>query len=118
MPDGSDPPPDLVNEYVPSACPGGRAPHAWLEDGRSLFDAFGFEFTLLRLGGAGDSEGLEAAAARIGLPLTVTDIPGDDIRALYAADYALIRPDQTVAWRGDTIDDPAGLIDIVRGSFR
>ena len=118
VPDGSDPPPDLVNEYVPSACPGGRAPHAWLEDGRSLFDAFGFEFTLLRLGGAGDSEGLEAAAARIGLPLTVTDIPGDDIRALYAADYALIRPDQTVAWRGDTIDDPAGLIDIVRGSFR
>ena len=34
----------------PTACPGGRAPHLWLADGRSLYDAFGFEFTLLRLG--------------------------------------------------------------------
>ena len=34
----------------PTACPGGRAPHLWLGDGRSLYDAFGFEFTLLRLG--------------------------------------------------------------------
>ena len=46
--DGTEPPPDSPNIYRPSACPGGRAPHAWLSDGRSLYDAFGFEFTLLR----------------------------------------------------------------------
>jgi hypothetical protein len=28
----------------------GRAPHLWLGDGRSLYDALGFEFTLLQLG--------------------------------------------------------------------
>ena len=37
------------------ACPGGRPPHAWLADGRSLYDRFGFEWTLLRLGGAPDA---------------------------------------------------------------
>jgi 2-polyprenyl-6-methoxyphenol hydroxylase-like FAD-dependent oxidoreductase len=114
--DGSEPPPDRVNEYVPSACPGGRAPHAWLADGRSLFDAFGFEFTLLRLAGVRDSGRLERAAARIGLPLTVVDMPGEETRDLYVADYALIRPDQTVAWRGDAIGDPAALLDTVRGA--
>src|SRR5690606_29026303 len=28
--DGSTPPPDGPNHYVPTACPGGRPPHAWL----------------------------------------------------------------------------------------
>ncbi len=50
VPDGSAPPPDAVNSYQPTACPGGRAPHLWLGDGRSLYDALGFEFTLLQLG--------------------------------------------------------------------
>ena len=50
MPDGTAPPPDAVNTYQPTGCPGGRAPHLWLDDGRSLYDALGFEFTLLVLG--------------------------------------------------------------------
>jgi len=28
----------------------------------------------------------------------------------------LIRPDQSVAWRGNKIDDPEGIIDTVRGA--
>jgi hypothetical protein len=50
--DGSPAPPDVPNSYEPSASPGGRAPHLWLDDGLSLFDTFGFEWTLLRLGPA------------------------------------------------------------------
>ena len=50
VPDGTAPPPDKPNEYVATACPGGRAPHLWLADGRSLYDTLGFEFTLLQLG--------------------------------------------------------------------
>ena len=45
--DGSDPPPRHWRDYVPSAHPGCRAPHAWLADGSSLFDHFGWGFTLL-----------------------------------------------------------------------
>jgi 2-polyprenyl-6-methoxyphenol hydroxylase-like FAD-dependent oxidoreductase len=116
VPDGTDPPPDLVNEYVPSACPGGRAPHTWLDEERSLYDAFGQEFTLLKLGGANGSDDLEKAAVVFGLPLQVLEAPGEAIRDLYAADMALIRPDQSVAWRGNEIDDPQGIIDTVRGA--
>jgi len=35
------------------------------------------------------------------MPLTVVDRPEEELRALYAADLALIRPDQIVAWRGN-----------------
>jgi 2-polyprenyl-6-methoxyphenol hydroxylase-like FAD-dependent oxidoreductase len=100
--DGTAPPPDAPNTYVPSACPGGRAPHLWLQDGRSLFDTFGFEWTLLRLGPrAPDVTAFRRAAADARAELTVVDVPSEEARDLYEADLALIRPDQIVAWRGD-----------------
>lgn len=104
--------------YVPTAWPGGRAPHRWLADGSALFDHFGQGFTLLRLGGSeADTSGLERAAADQSVPLTVFSDTDPEIRALYEADLALIRPDQYVAWRGDAVpDDPAALIDLVRGA--
>ena len=115
--DGTQPPPDQANEYVPTACPGGRAPHLWLKSGESLFDRFGFEFTLLRLGGASESDALESAAAAAEMPLTVVDVSGDEVRDLYEADYALIRPDQIVAWRGNAMpDDSAALLAAVSGN--
>jgi len=117
VPDGAYPPPDEANVYVPSSVPGGRAPHLWLDDGRSLYDAFGFEFTLLRLGKrAPDTAPLAAAAAARGLPLAVVDIAEDRARDLYETDLALIRPDQIVAWRGNRLpDDPAALLARVTG---
>ena len=99
--DGSPAPPDSADRYEPTASPGGRAPHLWLDDEVSLFDAFGFEWTLLRLGPApppGDR--LVAAARRRGLELAVVDVPAEGARELYEAPLALIRPDQVVAWRG------------------
>lgn len=116
-PDGSSPPPDRANEYVPTACPGGRAPHLWLDEDTSLYDRFGFEFTHLNF--SGDREAgrrLEAAAKTAGLPLRSLDVEIDGARDLYEADHALIRPDQVVAWRGSAIPDPTGLIDKVRGA--
>src|SRR5215510_9268726 len=43
------PPPDEINRYLPSGVPGGRAPHAWLADGASLYDRYGRDLTLIRL---------------------------------------------------------------------
>ena len=100
--DGTEPPPDSPNSYTPSACPGGRPPHLWLPDGRSLFDAFGFEWTLLRLGPrVRTAQNIQRAASANGIELKIVDVPGDEARDLYGADLALIRPDQIVAWRGD-----------------
>jgi hypothetical protein len=100
--DGTAPPPDEANQYIATACPGGRAPHAWLADGKSLYDRFGFDFTLLCLREPGETaQAFERAARANAIPLT-TLAPGlDGLRDAYEADYALIRPDQVVAWRGN-----------------
>lgn len=100
--DGSAVPPDSPNVYVPSAAPGGRAPHAWLSADRSLFDTFGFEWTLLRLGPQPpDASRLVGRARGRGIDLKVVDVAAHDVCALYEAPLALIRPDQVVAWRGE-----------------
>jgi 2-polyprenyl-6-methoxyphenol hydroxylase-like FAD-dependent oxidoreductase len=98
--DGTQPPPDTANEYVPSACPGGRPPHLWLEGGRSLYDLFGFEWTLLQLDPATDAGPFAAAAQALGLDLKIVVLDHPAVRDLYQAPLALIRPDQIVAWRG------------------
>ena len=104
--------------YVPTAWPGGRAPHRWLEDGTALFDHFGKGFTLLNLGETAiDTTSLQNSAAERGIPLTVFYKTNPEIRALYEADLVLIRPDQYVAWRGNSVpEDPQRLIDLVRGA--
>jgi len=99
--DGTTAPPDAANTYMPCATPGGRPPHAWLPDGRSLFDSFNFEWTLLVLGDAPPNvETFEHVAREMNLDLKVVKHPGSDILALYEAPVVLIRPDQIVAWRG------------------
>lgn len=100
--DGTTPPPDVANDYVPTACPGGRAPHLWLANGQSLYDRLGFEWSLLRLGSRpAPALPFVEAARRLKLDLRVVDLPRDEARDLYQADLALIRPDQIVAWRGN-----------------
>ena len=99
--DGAEPPQDKVNEYTASAVPGGRPPHYWLSPSHSLYDDFGFEWTLLRLGPrAPQADRLVRAAKAAGLDLKVLAVPLREVRNLYEADLALIRPDQIVAWRG------------------
>ena len=70
----------------------------WLPDGSSLYDHFGFDWTLLRMGDV-DTSALEACAKSAGMPLKVIDRSEPELRDLYEADAALIRPDQVVAWR-------------------
>jgi 2-polyprenyl-6-methoxyphenol hydroxylase-like FAD-dependent oxidoreductase len=109
-PDGTVPPPEQIGNYVPTACPGGRAPHLWLRDGSSLFDHFGRGFTLLATQDTEGTDRLMGVAAQRGIPLTLL-APGDErVHATYEARFALIRPDQHVAWRGDRIPDAAGAL--------
>jgi 2-polyprenyl-6-methoxyphenol hydroxylase-like FAD-dependent oxidoreductase len=95
--------------YKPSARPGCLAPHAWLDDGRSLYDAFGTEFTLLVADDADQVEIDRAVneARSLGVPLTVVRAVEVPVEELYEAKLALIRPDQHVSWRGDHWEDSA-----------
>jgi 2-polyprenyl-6-methoxyphenol hydroxylase-like FAD-dependent oxidoreductase len=110
--DGGEPPVDNPHRYVASTCPGARAPHVWLEDGVSIFDRFGRDFTLVRLGTGrrADVSALEAAARARGVPLTVLDVESEEARDVYARDLVLVRPDHHVAWRGNSPPADAGAL--------
>jgi hypothetical protein len=117
--DGSEHPPYTMDSYTPSTVPGCRTPHLRCEDGRSLYDAMGPEFTLLRLDPALDVAALETAARSKAVPLKVIDVERREAcqEACYDGGLVLSRPDQHVAWRGNRLpDDAAGLIDRVRGA--
>jgi 2-polyprenyl-6-methoxyphenol hydroxylase-like FAD-dependent oxidoreductase len=115
-PDGSAAPPDDWHRYTPDAIPGARAPHVWLEDGVSIFDRFGRDFTLVRLRSRIDTRAIEAAVRRRSLPLAVLDVSSDEARDVYACDLALVRPDHHIGWRGNALPgDVDALLDRVAG---
>ncbi|MBB3640033.1 FAD-dependent oxidoreductase [Variovorax atrisoli] len=108
-------PPYSMGEFTPSTVPGCRAPHFWLADGRSLYDAFGPGYTMLRFDRSVDVRPLERAAAAYDMPLTVLDIETEDVPKAYTHRLVLCRADQHVAWRGAHL--PAEVYDLV-GTLR
>ena len=117
--DGERAPAYTMYDFRPSTVPGCRTPHVWLSDGRSLYDALGADYTLLRLDRSVDVRALVDAAQRRGFPLEVLDVSADEAPALYRHKLLLSRPDQHVAWRGDVIpEDADALLDLVSGTQR
>lgn len=115
--DGEEAPSYSLYDFRQSTVPGCRTPHLWLRDGRSLYDALGPEFTLLRFDPTVETGSLVTAAARRGLPLVVLDVNAEDSASVYPNKLVLSRPDQHVAWRGDEPSrDTVGLIDRLRGA--
>jgi len=117
--DGSAPVPWDPKTYTPSTRPGHRAPHLFLSEGEALYDKFGLGFGLVDLSGE-DEDGAVApllrAASASGLPLTRVGNLHPGLADLYPARYTLVRPDQYVAWRGDTIPgDFNRIVDVARG---
>ena len=116
--DGGNHPSYTMSNYTPSTVPGCRVPHLWCADGRSLYDAMGPEFTLLRFDSTTQVAALELAARERGVPLKVLDLERPEA-ACFRDALLLSRPDQHVAWRGDRLPaDPLALIDRVRGACR
>jgi 2-polyprenyl-6-methoxyphenol hydroxylase-like FAD-dependent oxidoreductase len=100
-----------AEEWMPTATPGDRAPHVWLDRdaGRSVLDLFGEGFVLL----AADP-GWSAAAARLdthGVPLSAARLPAAAVPAwaeAYQVDRdgaTLVRPDGHIAWRAKSLSD-------------
>ena len=117
--DGAEHPAYTMDRYTPSTVPGCRTPHLWREDGGSLYDAMGPEFSLLRFDSAIDVAPIEHAARDRNMPLRVIDIALPADAGFESGGLVLSRPDQHVAWRGDSLpSDPLALIDHVRGATR
>lgn len=100
---------DPVTEYVPSAHPGCRAPHVWLENNGeriSTIDVLGRGFVLLAAPGGGF---WRSAAGQHGLPRIDVKVLGEDLvdaENAWMAAYGvgeggavLVRPDGYVGWR-------------------
>jgi 2-polyprenyl-6-methoxyphenol hydroxylase-like FAD-dependent oxidoreductase len=115
--DGTPPPPEDHAIYTPTTWPGARAPHAWLQDGRSTLDLFGRAFTLLVLSPRTDFSRFTAAAKQVNLPLAVVTLDERQVCERYERRLVLVRPDGHVAWRGDSLPaDARKIIDQVRGA--
>ena len=109
--DDSSPPPDDPHTYVPTATPGCRAPHLWLNQDQSIFDILGLEFTLLQFNRDKDPRPIMKAAQLTGVPVSLVQIDNEEAREIYATDLVLIRPDQHIAWRSDSSPpDPEALL--------
>lgn len=115
--DGAPHPPYSMADFTPATVPGCRTPHLWLRDGRSLYDALGPWYTLLRLDPACDVAPLLRAAGDRGVPLDLLDVASGEATGRYPEKLVISRPDLHVAWRGDAVPgDPLALIDRLRGA--
>jgi putative polyketide hydroxylase len=112
---------DPVTEYVPSAHPGCRAPHVWLEDNGarvSTIDLLGRGFVLLAAPGGAF---WRSAANQLGLPEIDVRVLGEDLvdpEGAWMTAYGvgeggavLVRPDSYVGWRvASAPADPARVL--------
>jgi 2-polyprenyl-6-methoxyphenol hydroxylase-like FAD-dependent oxidoreductase len=115
--DGEAAPAYGLYDFRQAPVPGCRTPHLWLRDGRSLYDALGADFTLLRFDPTVDAARLSAAAKHCGVPLKVLDVDAEQAAELYPCKLLLSRPDRHVAWRGDRQpQDPTAVIERVCGA--
>ena len=114
--DEGTPPTYGMADFTPSTVPGCRVPHIWLNDGRSLYDALGPDYTLLRFDTAIDVSDLMSEAARAQVPIKLLDIASSESAGIYDRSLVLARPDQHVAWRGNLPPkDPKELVDLISG---
>ncbi len=117
--DEEDPPAYGMADFTPSTVPGCRVPHVFLRDGRSLYDALGPNYTLLRLDPKVDVAPLLLEAKRLNVPIDLLDVISDDAQAVYDRLLVLARPDQHVAWRGNSVPSEAGeLVELISGRRR
>jgi len=121
VPDGTAPPAvsNPITDYVPSARPGGRAPHVGLERGGQLLstiDLFGNGFVLLTTPAG---KAWHEAAQRLGIrTVSIGDGELADCDGQWLATYGLdetgavlVRPDGYVGWRSRAMPaDPAAML--------
>ena len=91
-----------MGDFTASTVPGCRAPHFWLNDGRSLYDELGPAYTLMVLDASAPVKPLLEAAQQAQVPLKVLDLSEQsEVPPAYKHKLLICRTDQHVVWRGD-----------------
>jgi 2-polyprenyl-6-methoxyphenol hydroxylase-like FAD-dependent oxidoreductase len=117
VPDGTVASERTLSSYLPSARPGSRAPHVWLDDEHTIstLDLFGRDFVLLRFNQQVDVEVLLALADATATPMRLVDVESPVAAARYERPLVLVRPDGQVAWRGQNVEHAAEVLATVTG---
>jgi len=95
-----------MGSFTASTVPGCRAPHFWLEQDTSLYDALGAAYTLLCFKPECDAEvsAVQKAAGEANMPLKILDVSAYPDRPLeYSHHFAIVRADAHTVWRGDQL---------------
>jgi hypothetical protein len=88
-----------------------------MDDGASLFDKLGPEYTLLCLDKSIDLSMFEQVSTSMAFPLEILDLQGKANTVVFDFPLVLVRPDQHIAWRGTQLpSDIKGLLNHIRGS--
>jgi hypothetical protein len=102
-----------MGDFTASTVPGCRAPHFWLNDGRSLYDELGPAYTLMVLDASAQVKPLLEAAQQAQVPLKVLDVSEQsEVPPAYKYKLLICRTDQHVVWRGD--DCTVGAVELMK----
>ncbi|EXJ71834.1 uncharacterized protein A1O5_04335 [Cladophialophora psammophila CBS 110553] len=104
--DGASEPPWTPSAYVPTTWPGSRPPHLFLENGKAIFDELHpSAWTLVTFNDQPcGEEYIIQAAQNSKVPMKHLNLSGESkAKELWERDLVLIRPDEHVAWRGQSV---------------
>ena len=96
-----------MGSFQSSSVPGCRAPHFWLAEGRSVYDALGPAYTLLCFVNpiCETVQALQGQAAIAHMPLAVIDVSSQaNVPPEYRHAFVLVRSDAHTVWRGDALN--------------
>ena len=96
-----------MGSFQSSSVPGCRAPHFWLAEGRSVYDALGPAYTLLCFVNpiCETVQALQGQAAIARMPLAVFDVSSQaNVPPEYRHAFVLVRSDAHTVWRGDALN--------------
>ena len=96
-----------MGSFQSSSVPGCRAPHFWLAEGRSVYDALGPAYTLLCFVNpiCETVEALKGQAAVARMPLAVIDVSSQaNVPPEYRHAFVLVRSDAHTVWRGNALN--------------
>ena len=117
---------DLENEpeysernYIPTTFSGGRLPNIFLKDGRAILDLIDFQgFTLFNMSENSRNEKLINIFEKLKIPFQIIQVLDSDAIKLFEKEYILVRPDQHICFRGDSLpEDCESLVSRIIGEL-